>query len=129
MQGRKGNRFGPWAALLLVLPLLGGCASTANGGGGGAAGGSAVVVDNNLIPPTALTVYLVPEAGVRRLLGNVSPSQTRTLTIGTAPPGQHQLMARTTSGREIESNVVSFGAADTLRWDLTSNIVTVRDDD
>lgn len=121
---RTGNGFGGFAAVLvlvLALPLLGGCAT-----GGGAADGTAGAVEvvNDLIPPTALTIYLVPESGVRRLLGNVGPSQTRVLEIQNPIPGQHRLMGRTTGGQEIFSNPIAIGASDTLHWDLSSNIVT-----
>jgi hypothetical protein len=117
------NRVGRLAAaLVLALPLLGGCAT----GGSGAADGTAAAVEvrNDLIPPTALTIYLVPESGARRLLGNVGPSQTRVLPVRDPLPGQHRLMGRTTGGQEIYSNRIAIGIADTLHWDLSSNIVT-----
>lgn len=121
---RLTNRLGGLAAAAcLTIPLLAGCASAGNGEGGGAT--AAVEVRNDLIPPTALTIYVVPETGgVRRLLGNVGPSQTRVLTINDPVPGQHRLMARTTLGQEIFSNRINIDIADTLRWDLSSNIVT-----
>lgn len=113
-------------ASLALLPLLGGCATGSNAAAGEAT--AAVEVRNDLIPPTPLTIYLVPESGVRRLLGNVGPSQTRILPIRDPLPGQHRLMGRTTGGNEIYSNRITVGGADTLRWDLSSNIVTGGED-
>jgi hypothetical protein len=37
-------------------------------------------------------------------------------------------MGRTTGGNEIYSNRIAIGIADTLHWDLSSNIVTGDDD-
>jgi hypothetical protein len=110
------------ALALIALTVMGGCAS------GGEGGGEPVLVEvqNDLVPPSALTIYLLPEVGARRLLGNVSPSETATLQFSESTVGQVRLVARTTAGTEIVSNPVTFGSASTLEWDLSSNILTVR---
>ena len=123
--GRKNRRSrGPAAAALVLLLLapIGGCATGSSAGDGSTS--AAVEVQNDLIPPASLTIYLVPESGVRHILGDVGPSQTRVLNIRDPLPGQHRFMARTTSGSEIVSNPFAVSASDTLRWDLSSNIVT-----
>jgi hypothetical protein len=126
MHRMKDGFRGLAVASLALAPLLGGCATGSNATEGAAT--AAVEVRNDLIPPTSLTIYLVPESGVRRLLGNVGPSQTRVLAIRDPMPGQHRLMGRTTGGNEIYSNRINVGVSDTLRWDLSSNIVTGEDD-
>lgn len=124
MVSNRGRTF--VAALVLALPLVGGCAT----GGTGEAGDTmaAVEVRNDLIPPTALTIYLMPESGVRRLIGDIGPSQTKVLPLRDPMPGQHRLMARTTGGHEIFSNRITVAVSDTLHWDMSSNIVTGEDD-
>lgn len=122
----------PLAALLaLMVALLPACAS---GGAGvnaeagaevGASSGPTVVVNNNLSVPTALTVSIVPETGVRRLLGNVSPSGNSTLRYGGTPIGRYRLVARTTSGAEIVSDPFVFGGGNQVTWDLQSNIIRI----
>lgn len=116
--------------LLLALPLLvlGACAS----GGGMDAGGdeneATLQVENNLLPPTSLSVYLVSDVGTRRMIGSVSPSQTRNLSINLVQyEGEYRLVAETTSGNDIASRTFYIGGnIGTISWDLNSNLVTVR---
>lgn len=114
---------------LLVLPLalaLGACASAGGGAmGAGAEGAVTVEVQNNLIPPTSLSVYAVSDTGTRRLVGVVQPSATRTLTFDpVAVSGQYYFVAEGTSGDEIRSNPITLGRGDTVRWNLSANLVT-----
>jgi hypothetical protein len=111
-----------WAAALLLSTTAGGCATSGAGVGMDDIG---VEVRNDLIPSSALTIYLVPETGSRRLLGNVSPAQTKTLSFQELSVGQYRLMARTTGGNEIVSNPIVLVDAKTLRWSLSSNILAV----
>jgi predicted small secreted protein len=111
-----------WAAAVLLSTTVAACASTSEGSGLNEIG---VEVRNDLVPSSALTIYVVPEMGGRRLLGNVSPSQTKTLSFREVSVGQYRLMARTTGGREIVSNPIVLGGARTLRWNLSSNILTI----
>jgi hypothetical protein len=124
------NRLGRRGAAVFVLALLAlpaGCATGSSAADGSRDAG--VEVHNDLIPPAALTIYLVPESGVRRLIGNVGPGQTRTLSIREPMAGRHRLLARTTGGNDIVSNSITIGAMDTLRWNLSSNIVTTVSED
>ena len=116
----------PLLAFALVL-LAGACATTS--GRGGEAGSSEAVqveVENTVTPALDLTVYLVSEAGTRRLLGSVPPGRTVTLTFnGFAGSGLYRLLARPTGGREVLSNTFSFtGPGSTIRWNLISNIAS-----
>lgn len=113
-------------ALLSGALLLAGCAAGAMGTG--AQGSTALEVQNNLIPPTSLTIHIVPDIGSRRLVGTVQPGATRVVRFD--PPsasGQYQFVAETTFGREIVSNPVSFRSGATVRWDLSANLAVVTD--
>ena len=110
-----------WAAVLLSVTVAA-CASTSEGSGLNQIG---VEVRNDLVPSSALTIYVVPETGARRLLGSVSPAQTKMLSFQEGSVGQYRLMARTTGGREIVSNPIILADVRTLRWTLSSNILQV----
>jgi predicted small secreted protein len=111
-----------WAAAVLLSTTVAACASTSEGAGLNQIG---VEVRNDLVPSSALTIYVVPETGARRLLGSVSPSQTKMLSFQEVSVGQYRLMARTTDGQEIVSNPIVLADASTLRWNLSSNILTI----
>jgi hypothetical protein len=111
--------------LLGMVVALGACASGGATSGGGQ-GGTALEVRNNLIPPTSVSVYADPEIGSRRLVGVVQPGATRVLRFDpTAASGQYNFVAETTSGQELVSNPITFSSGASLRWDLSSNLVTV----
>jgi hypothetical protein len=63
------------ATLLTAAFGIMGCASTPN------VPQTAVDVhiDNNLIPPSMITVYFVPEAGIERMIGTVVPATKKVL--------------------------------------------------
>lgn len=109
--------------VLFFAALLGACAT----GGTGAAGGGSVAleVENNLIPPTSLSVYLLPDAGSRQLIGVVQPGATRVLRfdpIGAS--GQYRFRAETTEGREIISNPLTISSGTTISWNVNANLAT-----
>lgn len=110
------------AVLMLTFGVL--IAACATGGSAaGTEGGTALEVQNNLIPPTALSVYLVPEFGSRRLIGQVQPGRSRVIRFNPlGSGGQFRFAAETTFGREIVSNPVSVELGDSIRWDLSANI-------
>lgn len=120
-------RFSLFAMALLAVTVLSACAS-GGGMGQGDAGPTAatVMVNNNLTVPTSLTVHLVPENGVRRLLGNVSPGGTEQLSVrGALAAGRYRLLARTTGGNDLVSDPFSLSEGETVTWDLQSNIIRV----
>jgi hypothetical protein len=121
----------PFAALLaLALALLPACA-TAGGGTTDEPTADAparVVVNNNLVVPTSLTISIVPETGVRRLLGNVPPGGRATLPYNDPGiAGRFRLLARSTAGRDLLSDPFTFNGRGTITWDLQSNIIRVTD--
>ena len=110
------------AVALLLAAGVGGCASAGTGSGGD----TAIVVENNLVPSSAMSVYALPDQGGRRLIGSVSPGETRTLRFDVfGVGGQYRFVARTTGGSDLVSNPVTIEAGDTVRWSLASNIATV----
>lgn len=121
MRMRSRVPLGASWALLLVLAACGGARS------GSPEDRVQVRVNNNLVPPTALTVYAVSDAGSRRLLGSVSPNQEITLTFDPGSAGgSYRLMARTLSGAEIVSNPVFIRTGGGVSWTLQSNIAVPR---
>lgn len=124
MNARERYRIG--GALLTIFALLGLGSCAAAGTAGGGEGDTVVVVENNLIPATSLSVYAVPDAGVRRLVGIVNPSATATLRFNpTATAGQYRLLAETTAGAELVSNPITFSPGATIEWDVSANIARV----
>lgn len=110
--------------LLVGIVALGACAT--GGMGGAAEGSTGLEVQNNLIPPTALTIYLVPEIGTRRMIGSVQPGATRVVRFDPiSASGQYQFVAETTFGRDIVSNPVTFRSGDSIRWDVSANLAVV----
>lgn len=111
-------------SLLLVAAALALSACATMGGAGGE-GDTTVEVRNNLIPPTSLSVYVIPEIGARQLVGLVQPGATRTLRYSPTSRGQVRFRAETTEGREIVSNPLTFSAGATVTWDVNANLATV----
>ncbi len=112
------------STLLAALVLLvAGCAST--GGARGDAGSSVfVTVQNNSVPPQALTVHIVSDAGMRAILGSVSPGAVTRLDYrGSRPGTRYRLMARTTSGTELFSQPFSLVEGESILWDISANAI------
>jgi hypothetical protein len=108
--------------LILTAGLLSACASSPEGRR------TAVVIDvvNDMIPGSTITVYLVPQTGIERMLGTVIPSGRQQLRYQGLPPvGEHRLMARTTSGARIVSNTLVMDGVTGLEWNLASNLVRI----
>lgn len=85
-----------------------------------------VAVQNNLVPPTALTVYLVSAEGRRNVLGSVSPGSSRTFEF--EPPRsseEYVLQAETAEGRDLQSNRFTLAPGDEVSWSVRTNIVEV----
>jgi hypothetical protein len=85
-----------------------------------------IIVQNNVMPPTLVTVYIIEEGGTSTRLGEVSGASTERFTPRIPPTGRAQLYARSSDGGERVSNFVSLRPAQTLEWDLFTNIVTER---
>lgn len=120
----RGRQLLGAAAMVLLGAALSGCGSASRQAG---SGGAVVEVHNNLIPPTPLTVTLLPQSEAPRLLGTVAPSATEQFTV--TPPaatGTYRLRGSTPGGRELVSQPFAAGAGETVRWDVQANFVHVR---
>jgi hypothetical protein len=117
--------------LAAAVVALSACASSGTGGGAGdaAAGGDAVAVtvNNDLVPPSTLTVWMVPETGARRRLGSLTPNATQTFNFS---PGvramEHRLVAESTGGSDVTSNPFVLDAVSGLRWNVSSPNVSIQ---
>jgi hypothetical protein len=85
-----------------------------------------VHVRNNLSPPTALTVFVITDAGTRARLGTMSGSTTERFVVDVPPVGRVRFYGRTDDGREVASNPVSLRPRQQLEWDVFANVVTER---
>lgn len=120
------SRFSLFAMALMVVAVLSACASGGMGQGDAGPAAASVVVNNNLTVPTSLTIHLVPESGVRRLLGSVSPGGTEQLPVrGALVAGRYRLLARTTGGTDLVSDPFTITEGETVTWDLRSNMIRV----
>ncbi len=113
-----------WALALIAIFLIGGCASTGENSG---VADVQVEVVNDLIPPTSLSIWVVPSIGGRDMLGSVPPGATRTLGYNmVTASGEYRLQGETTAGDEIWSNPFILSESDaTVVWDLSANSIVV----
>lgn len=109
-----------------VTMLVAACAAGAAPGTGGADSESVSIrINNNLIPPSAITVYAVPQTGGRQLLGNVSPSSIQTFRYNPVglTSGQYQILAQTTGSGEIVSREFTLVDVAAVEWDMSLNTI------
>jgi hypothetical protein len=85
-----------------------------------------VLVRNNLTPPTAITVYVVTDAGTRTRLGTMTGATTEQFVVDVPPVGRARFYGRTDDGREAASNPISLRPRQQLDWDVFTNVVTER---
>jgi hypothetical protein len=110
------------AALLTGALLVASCASTHTG----PQTSVDVHIDNNLIPPSMITVYFVPEAGIERMIGTVVPGTRKILQYkGLRPVGEYRLVARLTNNSNVVSNVIVMDNVAVLEWSLATNYLQV----
>lgn len=110
-------------SVLMLLPVVGACATLRGGDDGPARPGVRVRVENDLIPPTTLSIFAVPEIGARRRLGVVRPSRSTTLLFENATPDVYRFVAQTTAGQEIVSPNITLTPGDGAVWKLSNNII------
>jgi hypothetical protein len=125
MWRRRAGLFLPTAALVLAA----GCAALQRSAGQEPPvdpDAITVEVRNKLTPPTALTVYVVTEAGTRSRLGVVTGSTTGRFVVNVPPLGQVRFYARTSEGGDVASNPVTLRQRQILEWDVFANIVSQR---
>lgn len=123
----------PVRTSMLVLLLAVGAAACSSSSQTGAdttpsAGqGVAFQVTNDLVPPTSITVWLVPETGSRRRLGTLDPNGAQTFTYS---PGDRsmdfRLQVEATDGRNVSSQPFTLQGATSVRWGPSSTVATVQ---
>jgi len=107
----------------LVLLALSACASAHRAENDVA---TPISVNNNLIPPTTVSVSLVPRAGIDRNLGEVFSARTTTLHyVGMPLQGEYYLIAEVANGRRFTSTIIVLTNATKIYWDLQRNFVDV----
>ncbi len=107
---------------LATVLLVAGCASAPKG----ATTAVDVHIENNLIPPSMVTVYFVPEAGIERMIGTVIPSTRKVLQYkGLQPVGEYRLVARATNNSNVVSSVVVMDNVAAIEWSLATNYLQV----
>jgi hypothetical protein len=93
------------------------------------AGDVMVSVQNDLLPQADLTVHIVSDVGVRRILGGVGPGSTRTLRFNEASyGGQFRLVARRSDGSEITSTPFALYPGAVVTWTMRTNYLSVGSD-
>lgn len=112
----------------LVAALVVSCASGTQTGGGAdttpqAASGLTIRVDNNRPAAGAVVVFIEPEAGVRRQLGEVEPGATGSFTYE-GNPGNYRLFAQGVGGSDLRSESFRiFANTGLVTWNMSSNSV------
>jgi hypothetical protein len=108
----------------------------ASGGGGGETQTQApaqptgntisIRVTNDIVPPTSITVWMVPEQGSRRRLGTLEPNGQGTYTFS---PGirsmEHRLTAEKTGGGSASTNPFTLEGVTGVRWAASSTVATL----
>lgn len=114
--------------LAVTLLLVTACASTPRSEGSEQEGGETldIRVNNNLVPPTILTISLVPTSGVERNLGEAWSSRVSNFRYsGLAPRGQYRLYGRASNNRSMASEIVVLDGVRAIEWNLQSNRVVI----
>ena len=119
------------AALSLVLAACassGGGATPEAGAQAPASGQVGIEVNNDLIPPSEVTVWLIPENGGRRRLGSLSPNGRRTFEFASPNIGmQYTLEADVSGGQNRSSNPFLLRDVSRVQWNVSEmNVRVVR---
>lgn len=110
-----------WFAAVAVVAMAGGCAS-APAAEAAADGASVITVENNLTSFSDVTVYVVPQSGVRRSLGSVTSGATAEFSY--SERGVISLVAQPTTGNPVTSERVNIAGPSQIRWVLQTNRLT-----
>jgi hypothetical protein len=111
-----------------AVALLAACSSTpsADAGAGGGADPSAIQVQvtNAVVPPVSITVWMQPETGSRRRLGNIAPNGQATFSYNPSATGsEHRLVAEHVGGGSTTSNPFTLTGVTRLTWQTSSPTV------
>lgn len=120
---KPGQRRTTWLAALLLTAF----AACATMGGVSSENAARIIVDNQHGPLGTVQIWVVPETGIRSLIGNVGAARIDTLTFGIpTAAGEYRLRAEPATGGEIFSRPFRFLSGPTVvRWDLGSNTLFV----
>lgn len=115
--------------LVAVLTLgLAACASTGEGEDAAevSANQVSVEVNNDLVPSETVVIWMVPESGIRRRLGDVRPNGQARFAYD---PGDrsldHQLVAEVSGGGRESSRRFTLQGISTVSWNVSSPNVRV----
>ena len=111
-------------AAALTLSCASAPAADEGGGAGGDPNAIQVQVTNAVVPPVAVTVWMQPETGSRRRLGNIPPNGQATFTFNAPTPGmEHRLVAEYVGGGSTSSNPFTLTGVTRLTWQTSSPTV------
>jgi hypothetical protein len=97
----------------------------AGAGGAQAAQPMRVTVENNRPGGSTVTIFIVPDVGVRRQLGEVQSGQTATFTYSGAA-GPYRLLAQGGGGDFTSNSFRIFENTGEVHWNMASNNVRVQ---
>jgi hypothetical protein len=126
---RSLRRLLTFPAILILVAVLGACAS-GRGERGAGEGGIPIQVHNNLVPSVTLSVLAAIEGATPVRLGSLVPGEKQTFTFRpTLSGGTFRLVAdRPGPGGTLVSEPIPFAPDDSLRveWELATNNILVR---
>jgi hypothetical protein len=115
--------------MIAVATLL--ASSCASSGGaapssaGAGAGRMTIQVTNDMVPPSAVTIWIRPEAGGRTRLGTIQPNGQQTFSFAPISTATDHRLEAEFEGRTIVSNPFNFQGATSARWRVKTPLVTV----
>lgn len=114
-------RYGLAATICVALAACAG--SGAGGTGEPQPGGSGITIEvnNDMVPPSSITVFMVPETGSRRRLGSVAPGgRERFSYVPVAQGLDHRLRAEASGGDNAETNPFILSSDVTrVQWNVS----------
>lgn len=116
--------------LVLSLALAAACAGGPEEEPGTPDTGARIVVEveNNLTPAASVIVLVDPETRPERVLGPVSPGETRSFELRTAViPHRYRLIAERGGAPRIVSRLIQIVDDAIVHWNLNLEMVTVRE--
>ena len=85
-----------------------------------------IQVNNNFTPPDQVTVFITSQTGTKVMLGTVSPGRKGTFNYQpTLASDRFSLLAQTTQGQTMTSQLFTLVDAESVMWDLRSNTMQI----
>ena len=119
----KGSLF-----IALVLFGLSACASSGSMEEGAASDSQVgIMVENSAVPPTALTIWMVKDNGMRQRLGTVRPNASERFRYNVPGVGEYRLVGTARVGQDVSSQFFTLSDnSQSVTWDIGANSVVVR---